>query len=103
MRRWPYAIKDVIWRLVLNARGKDGGKREEQSCGADTGVQRCSLTRWFLLVGVRSVGQLRGALTYTCKQRKDFRFYCFLSGDHRVVFKTLFCPTALWGGTAVWW
>lgn len=40
MRKWPYAIKDVIWTLVLNARGKDGGKSEEESCGADTGVQR---------------------------------------------------------------
>lgn len=100
MRKWLYAIKDVIWTLVLNARGKDGDKREEKSCGADTAMQRCSLTRWFLLVGVRSLGQLRGVLTYACKQRKDFRFYCFLSRQHRV-FKTLFCPTALWGGTAV--
>lgn len=74
MRKWPYAIKDVMWTLVLNARGKDGGRREEESCGADIGMQRCSLTRWFLLVGVRSVGQLRGALTYAFKQRKDFRF-----------------------------
>lgn len=78
MRKWQYAIKDVIWTLVLNARGKDGGKREEESCGADTGMQRCSWTRWFLLVGVRTVGQLRGTLAYASKKRKDFRFYCFL-------------------------
>lgn len=56
MRKWPYAIKDVIRTLVLNARGKDGGKREEESCGAGTGKQRCSLTRWFPFVGVRALG-----------------------------------------------
>lgn len=78
MRRPPHS--DLVWRLVSNARGKDGGNREEESCGAGTGTQMNSLTRWFLLVGVRSAGgQFRGALTYACKQVKDFNFYCFLS------------------------
>lgn len=54
-------------------------------------MQMYSLTRWFLLVGVRSVGgQFREALTYACKQGKDFSFYCFLSRERKVAFKTPF-------------
>lgn len=93
-RKWPYTtprFKDFIWTLVSNARGKDGGKREEESCGAGTGMQMYSLTRWFLLVGVRTVGgQFRGALTYACKQGKDFSVYCVLSREGKVAFKTPF-------------
>lgn len=83
---------------------KDGGNREEESCGAGTGMQMNSLTRWFLLVGVRSAGgQFGGALTYACKQVKDFNFYCFLSTKYKVAFKTPSRPTVLQGGTAIWW
>ena len=94
MRKWPYAtpqFKDFIWTLVSNARGKDGGEREEESRGAGTGMQMDSLTRWFLSVGVRSAGgQFRGALTHACKQGKDFRFYGFLSRERKVAVKTPF-------------
>lgn len=36
----------------LKYRAKDGGNKEEASCGAGTGMQMDSLTRWFLLVGL---------------------------------------------------
>jgi len=83
---------------------KDGGNKEEASCGAGTGMQMYSLTRWFLLVGVWSAGgQFRGALTYACKQVKDFDFYCFLSRKQQNSLKSPFCPTVWKGSTAIWW
>lgn len=91
-----------VWILVSTAREEDGGNKEEASCGAGTGMQVYSLTRWFLLVGVWSVGgQFSGAKLMLVN--KDFNFYCFLSRKQQNSLKSLFCPTVWKGGTAIWW
>jgi len=67
VRKRPHAapqFKDFVRTLVWNARGEGGSKREEESCGAGTGMQMYPVTGRFPWVGVRSVGgQVRGTLT----------------------------------------